>query len=393
MCFSVGIPPATARSGTSGTIYFQITAPSKYAWVALGTGTAMAGSNMFLAYQDGKGNVTLSPRAGTRYVMPQLDQSAGAARLTLLAGSGVVGETMTANVACDNCLSWAGGASTLNANSANTNWIVAWKEGAPLASSDKNTRIAKHDETGKITFDLTQAVIEGDTNPFLQAAGQSGNPGTGNAGGNTNAGGSSSPGASSSTTGTPNPTIILAHGVIMAVVFAGLYPLGSLLMPVFGRWLAHGAWQMVAFLLMWAGLVLGVMAARNRENLFNDGHTILGGVVVVVLGLQPFLGYFHHRHFVSHQRRGAISYVHIWLGRIFMVLGVINGGTGLELSGAPMGAIVAYSVIAAVVYLIYAIGKVLIQLKRKKSANVNGSSSEATRVKREVSGQSSPGRP
>lgn len=224
----------------------------------------MKNSNIFLAYQDGRGNVTLSPRFTTAYQMPTLDTSAGAARLTLLAGSGVSGDTMIANVACDNCLSGNGGAgaSSIQANAADTRWISAWKEGASLATSDRSARISKHDETSILTFDLTQAVIDGDANPFLQVAGQGSNTGTGS--GNSNGAGSSS-GASSTTIGSPNMRIAVAHGIIMALVFVVLYPLGSLLMPVFGRWIAHGAWQIVAFALMWAAFGLGVTAARERS--------------------------------------------------------------------------------------------------------------------------------
>ena len=54
------------------------------------------------------------------------------------------------------------------------------------------------------------------------------------------------------------------------------------------------------------------------------------------------------------QGRGLVSYVHIWWGRILMVLGVVNGGLGLQLAQESNGPVIAYAVIAAVVFVVYA---------------------------------------
>lgn len=42
--------------------------------------------------------------------------------------------------------------------------------------------------------------------------------------------------------------------------------------------------------------------------------------------------------------------MHIWWGRILMALGVINGGLGLKLAREDNGPIIAYAVIAGVIY-------------------------------------------
>lgn len=58
----------------------------------------MAGATIFVMYADGNGNVTISGRAGGQgEVEPKFDSSVD---LTLLAGSGVSGGVMTANVLC-----------------------------------------------------------------------------------------------------------------------------------------------------------------------------------------------------------------------------------------------------------------------------------------------------
>jgi hypothetical protein len=255
VCYSIAIPTSSANAG-SGNIYFQIKAPTSFQWVALGTGSAMAGSNIFLTYQDGRGNLTLSPRLGTQYTMPTLDTSSTAARLTLLAGSGVSadGSTMTANVACSNCQSWSGGQMSLKSTSAK--WIGAWKSGPSLATTDRAASITQHDGHSQFQVDLTKATISSDSNPFT----------TTNAGSSTGSGSNS--GSNSGITDTSSSdkgSVLVAHGIVMLLVMAALYPLGSTLMPLAGKWWVHGAWQTVTFCLMWAGFGLGVETARSRN--------------------------------------------------------------------------------------------------------------------------------
>jgi len=60
----------------------------------------MAGAKIFVMYADGTGNVTISARdGGGGHVEPQLDSTIMSG-ITLLEGSGIVGDTMVANVLC-----------------------------------------------------------------------------------------------------------------------------------------------------------------------------------------------------------------------------------------------------------------------------------------------------
>lgn len=63
-----------------------------------------------------------------------------------------------------------------------------------------------------------------------------------------------------------------------------------------------------------------------------------------------------------------MSYVHLWWGRGLILLGVVNGGVGLQLSRARNGYIVAYSVIAAFMYVVYGVVKGLRVIRNKKQA-------------------------
>ncbi|KAI1755118.1 iron reductase domain protein [Xylaria castorea] len=364
VCYQVGVPEASASSG-NGNIYFQLKAPTTYTWVALGTGTMMSGANIFLMYADGAGNVTVSARKGTGHVQPlhQTDT-----QLELLAGSGIVdnGDTMLANVRCANCESWDGGSLSLTSTSAS--FIAAWKEGSPLNSKDLAASITRHDAHDRLTFDLTKSTVTDDTNPFVE---------TGNSGSTTPPSNSSSGSGSDTDSGSGSnsalpawvreiPTLKSAHGILMSIVMVVLYPIGSILMPLFCNWVLHAVWQMIAFIAMWAAFALGIILSQRTGINFSEHHTILGTVVVALFGVQPIGGYIQHRYWLKHEKRGLVSHGHVWYGRILMILGIINGGLGLQLAGAAQPLVIAYSVIAAIFFSVYIGGAVLGEVKRSR---------------------------
>jgi hypothetical protein len=342
ICFQWGVPQAAVSSG-SGNLYFQLRAPTEYSWVGLGIGRAMAGADIFVVYQNGSdGGVTLSPRAGRGHVMPEYNQQTG---LDLLPGSGITDGEMIANVRCSSC------SSSLELGGSNS-WISAWHRGDALDSTDPEQRISVHDDKIVFTVDLAQATISSDENPFVTSSnGDNGGqvvnkPSPGN-----NGSGGSAIGTDNSQSNTD--TIILAHGIIMTIVFAAGYPIGALLMPLVRKWFIHASWQMLVFLLMWVGFALGYIASDRKGIFSEEAHTVLGTFVVALMGLQPVLGWLHHRQFKKTQRRGVFSRVHTYYGQFLMLVGIINGGVGLALAGASTGYKAAYSVVAVVFGLLY----------------------------------------
>lgn len=261
--YAVAVPQSTVDSG-SGHIYFQITAPTSYQWVAIGIGQQMAGATIFIMYADGKGNVTISPRAGIAEVMPQYSSTI-AGVTTLLAGSGVNNGTMTANVR------YTSSTSTLQVTSSSANWIGAWKSGDALDSTNAAASINKHDAHAQYTFDMTRAVISSDSNPFVDPSSLSNIPTTGSlpptssvAATQTPARPSSGPssldGISSSTSNIEKYQ--KAHGTIMAMTVVVLIPLGTIAMRVgLGVWV-HAALQLFSYALLITGLGLGVHLAQ-----------------------------------------------------------------------------------------------------------------------------------
>ncbi|KAL4941770.1 hypothetical protein BDV06DRAFT_175991 [Aspergillus oleicola] len=152
------------------------------------------------------------------------------------------------------------------------------------------------------------------------------------------------------------PAFAKAHGLVMGIAFGIVFPLGAILLRLFRSKYSvyvHIAFQLVAYVLMIAGLAIGIRVGKILDRLHNNGHTILGTVIVVFLLIQPFIGFWHHHRFKKTQSAGMWTHVHIWLGRIFLVLGIINGGTGLKLADNTTGGTIAYAVVAGLFGLAY----------------------------------------
>lgn len=370
--YSVGIPSTSTISATSaGSLYIQIVAPITYQWVAMGIGGQMAGATIFLVYADGAGNVTVSVRdGGPGHVEPQLD-SALQAGLTLLEGSGIVGKNMVANILCTTCKLQSSSTAT------SSDWIAAWFIGSAVDSTSTSYNVNQHSQenTRQYSLDLTGAAMAYDSNPFLStSASTSASPSTATA---------TSAGAVPSTTSKTSIGVTIgnspqkiarydkAHGIVMSTVVVLLFPIGAIIMRVGGSMNAHRGVQLLSLVAMVAGLGLGIKLAQMRNYLFKGtgtAHTIFGVIIVALFLIQPVFGILHHNNYLKHQSRTAVSYAHIWYGRLIMVLAVINGGLGLRLAANSKNGKIAYEVVAGVMGLAYISATVF---KRKGTGNMN----------------------
>jgi hypothetical protein len=298
----------------------------------------MAGANMFILYSSSSNNVTISPRSGQGHIPPMQNSDS---RVSLLDGSGIQDGVMTANILCENCNKWRGG--SMDPSSSSTQWIYAYKEGSPLNSDSVTELIQRHDRHGSVNLDLSPAKASS-SNPFLDY-----DPATG------------SGGTISSADNSGRNSMLVAHGLIMAIAFVLLFPSFSLLVPL--PWAVsitkvHAPLQVLALALAIAGMGVGIRLAIDR-NLMANSHPIIGIVVVALLALfQPAMGFLQHRHFRNSGGKSAFAYVHRWLGRSMVILGIINGGLGFRLAGignpgTPRSAMIAYSVIVGVMGLVY----------------------------------------
>lgn len=82
--------------------------------------------------------------------------------------------------------------------------------------------------------------------------------------------------------------------------------------------------------------------------LYNNSHTIIGTVVVLMMLLQPLIGLIQHLRYRETRKRSAWNLLHQWYGRVLILLAMINGGLGLQLANNTTGGKIAYSVVAGI---------------------------------------------
>ncbi|KAF2020454.1 iron reductase domain protein [Aaosphaeria arxii CBS 175.79] len=440
VCFRLNIPERTASSG-NGDIFFQISAPSSYEWAALGQGTTMGNSNMFLIYTSADGNnVTLSPRTTSGHNMPSFN---GDAQVTLLEGSGVSNGQMIANVRCSNCNSWSGGEVDFTGQSGRF-IFAAQSSGGPKNSDDTGARIGQHDARDSFTWSFANAKGGSQVNPLLntQPSGTGGstpNPTSCIPRGAVSGSAKSTAGASPTATGGnsggttrgpwgrptawqsewgPSPTasptgqwgppygerdldkrqeinycddsgnsitpiggglsgrptdrtkMLIAHGVLASLAFVIFFPAGAIAIRLSsfpGAIWFHAVFQVFAYVVYIVAFGLGVYLAKE----FN----------------LPLLGFLHHTLFKKYQSRTFWSYGHIWLGRLVITLGIINGGLGLMLADSmnmsSRSGMIAYGVVAGVVWLIWVAASFLGERRKAGQSNGPPKYTESTAVRLE----------
>lgn len=318
----------------------------------------MQGANIFIAYASSDGNnVTVSPRLGMEHVMPLYNSKA---QLSVLNGSGISNGVMTANIRCDSCITWPGGSEDLSSSS--STWIWAVKYGSPLNTNSLAASITIHDAEGIAAIDLQQATGGSSDNPFLTSN-------------NMNSSSSSHP-ISTVSTGSVEKRR-KAHAIIMILVFVIFFPSFALMLHIIPHSKIvyfHASFQLFTLALAIAGFGIGISMARSL-GFIRMYHPIIGMVTVPCLILfQPAMGFLQHRYFHKTGGKSGFAYLHRWLGRCLIILGVINAGLGFRLTGvglsiAPVGAVIAYSVVAGIIGIGYALVVVLLPLRKRRASS------------------------
>ncbi|KAK5949786.1 hypothetical protein OHC33_009175 [Knufia fluminis] len=186
--------------------------------------------------------------------------------------------------------------------------------------------------------------------------------------------------------------IITVHAVLASLVWVFLIPVGGILMRsgIKSPWILriHAFLQSISYLIYIVAVGLGIYLVRSLSygpySMWSDPHTKLGIAILVLAFFQPILGLIHHSLYkrrVTAVKQGNTSkmpgrtapgYAHLWLGRILIVLGMINGGLGLRLAsnspfegnGKPKA--IAYGVGAAVMFILYVAFVILGERRRTK---------------------------
>lgn len=355
VCFSLNVPEQSASSG-SGDIFFQLSAPTTYSWVALAQGTMMSNANMFVMYSSANGqNVTVSSRIASGHMMPT---HSDAASVYLLDGSGISNGRMTANIRCSNCTSW--GTGTMSLQGGNSDWVYAHSKGSLIDSDDKNALISQHDRHGSFQWDLSRATGGSTMNPFT----------------NTTTTTNSSNSAEGQNQWQRLSTkaqrrFIHVHGALASIAFIAILPIGALLVRLSsfsGLIWVHGGLQVFGYIIFITAAGFGVFIANGAAYL-NEPHAIIGMIILGGFFFMPFLGMMHHRVYKKIQQRTSWSYAHIFTGRAGIVLGMINGGLGLRLANARRSYTIAYGVAAGLMGIIYISAIVVGEYQRARKAS------------------------
>lgn len=338
LMYTIRVPEGTAHVG-EGPLYFQMNTSRSIEWFALGQGVAMHDSSMFVVYASDD-NVTLSPRAGKGHYEPLYDKNL---RASLIDGTGIHDGVLTANVRCDSCRLAMG--SPTNLSNAFSPWIWAIKFGGSMSTHRLTARIAEHDAFGTFFVNLAKAKGPDSTNPLLNIDRRS-----------------VSPAWTQPFDHDGFDRKRTSHAVLMTLSFALLFPLSALTLQILksSRTVRiHASLQLFSLAVTVAGFGLGVAMAKD-VHLLRNHHAIIGFVVVCCLVLfQPVMGFLQHRYFRrTGGGKGPFAYLHRWLGRVLIILGVINVGLGFELTGigssaVPKGAVIAYGTVAGVIGLVY----------------------------------------
>ncbi|KAL4866837.1 hypothetical protein BDV12DRAFT_172344 [Aspergillus spectabilis] len=155
-------------------------------------------------------------------------------------------------------------------------------------------------------------------------------------------------------------TLIIAHGVIAAIVFLGLVPLSILLVRYYSlrnpyQAFKYHVWcQVLTLFLSTIVFVLGWFAVGPARSLTNPHHGI-GLAIYVIIVFQILWGWFVHK-VERNKKRWRIPLklvIHRWLGRALAILGIVQIPLGLTLYGSPKALFILYAVAAFILLLTF----------------------------------------
>ncbi|KAL4956628.1 hypothetical protein BDW69DRAFT_181405 [Aspergillus filifer] len=287
----------------------------------------MADANMFLVYaSSNQNNVTVSPRTAPGHIPPTYNP---ATKIAVLPGSGIDATDLTAAIECFTCLKGYGG--FMDFDSPNAQWVWAFREidgeeqENALRSDDIAAPIGFHDAFGAVIVDLSRAKTgpSSSRDLFADPDFTAARPVEGAGDDDGSSGGLNEYNAA------------IAHGILMSISFLVLFPLFALSVPLrYPLMKIHAPLQAITVGLILIGAVLGFNLWSSAGR-FIHTHAILGLILVSAFTLvQPALGYLQHRHFVRVRGKSYFAYVHRWVGRVGILLGVLNGALGFLWVGA-----------------------------------------------------------
>lgn len=207
--------------------------------------------------------------------------------------------------------------------------------------------------------------------------------------------------------------VLEAHGVLGSLTWAILFPIGAITLRLIDSpkaWLIHAAIMAFSLLVFTVNIGTGLWVVMDswetnvchilekvrrgcvadtyeqvgdlkRGFGIGNAHTIIGLAVFGFAGLQPVLGLIHHfaRTESGTSKRTFIGAVHVYIGRLLILLGIINGGIGLLWAEESTSAQnIAYGVICAVVWVVYILMSLGFEVRRENKSVERAKSSSRT---------------
>ncbi|MCJ1283405.1 hypothetical protein MMC26_002733 [Xylographa opegraphella] len=321
LTFALNIAP------DSNDFYFHLSGPASNSWIAIGTGTEMEGSQMFLVYTSTDGNnITFSPRLASSHKEPSYSSSI---KVSLLDGSGLINGSYVVNAHCQNCTA------SLDLQSTSEPWIYAKGPSNSFRGNSPTDSIQRHVEYGRFTMNMVQAygAAAVPTNVLANSgAAEVGPPNS------------------------DNDYTAIAHATFTCLAFVILMPLGVVFLRIFERVRWHWINQLLALSVALIGLVIGVYLSTtyNKSKSFNSAHQIIGILVILALFLQAWLGWHHHQVYKRTKRSTPYAPVHRYFGSFLILAGLANGAIGLAFA-ENNNRILVYLVISILIVVLVAV--------------------------------------
>lgn len=333
---AINIVPST------GDIFIHMSVSSSqpaFSWMGIGFGSEMQNTFMFIAYPSANGTgLTLSPRRAKGHSEPEHMPGVVVEKIfndVYAPHANTVGDgIIIAHGVCRNCTELILNKVDLNSKAQPFVYALgtAPKHSDPLKSDDPAASLRMHALHGSFEADMTFAVSS-DAHARVPHPNDPGGSPSGVA--DTNFASAFS--TTSYHTSKDSEWAPVVHGVFMSLAFILIFPLGAVLMRLLKRvrFVVHAGVQALGSALVLIGFAAGVYVSRryNHTRRLSTSHQVLGLVVFAALLAQVALGYAHHRLYVRRRKESTMGVLHRCIGPALIVLGLVNGGLGLDLAG------------------------------------------------------------
>jgi hypothetical protein len=351
--FALNIPQAD----DSNDLYFTMSGSSSLSWIAVGMGSdRMKDSLIFMIYSDSTGkNVTMSPRLSYGEVEPSYTSNIS---VTALAGTGISNGNMTFNGMCTNCRSWKGG--SIDPTNTAAKFIWATGPDGSLNTNNNNAGIKRHATYGAFQMDLTKAYgIRGVPIPAT----------------------ADTSGTKELQDKTDHDFSAGLHAAVMILAFVIMMPGGVVILRILNKPRWHGYHQSLSMVIAILGSAGGVYIGTmyNRTKNYQSAHQIFGTVIALATVGQFLLGFFHHRIYKQTLATTKLAPIHVWLGRLVIPAGIVNGFLGfpLALNSKYNWALLALCLLLIIVGAPFAFWRWKRNLRAKKNALANNVADES----------------